>query len=137
MVSYPLLLLSSIFCSSILIIVIYLSLEYESMVQYILTSIPLLVWPSVVCPTTDSMPLLPLLSSYKPLYLVILVFLPLSWFCGPILIVLILFWISFCWTNGWMVECSLKDLLDLLDLVFSLFPVSPCCLFLLPVFFQF
>ena len=78
MVSCSLLLLGSISCSPVPVIVICPSLEYKNMVLCILTLIPLLVWPSVVYPTTDSMPLLPLLSLHKPLSLVPLVLLPLS-----------------------------------------------------------
>ena len=109
-------------------------LECKSMVLYILTLIQLLVWPSVVHPTTDLMSFLSLLSLHKPLHLISLVLHLSNLSHDPIFFSLATFWITFCWISAWKVKCTLGNLLDLLDLVPFLFSVYPCLVFLWLVF---
>ena len=121
--SCPLSYTSLNFCSLVLIIVIHLSLGCRNMVLHILSLIPQLILSWAVYLTINLM-LYPSLLSLCRLWCLIpwVCSLP-GWFYDLILIFLIVFWISSCWTNIWMVKYILESLLNLLDLIPFLIPV--------------
>ena len=127
---YPSLYTSLTSCSLILNIVIHLSFECRNMMLHILNSIPQLILPWVVLLIIDLILHSPLLLLCRLWHLISWVHSLSDWFCDPILVFPAVFWIYFCWTNAWMVECTLECLLGLLDLVSFLFSVIlyPGCL---------
>ena len=112
-----------------------LSWEYKNIVLYILTLILQLTQLSIVCPTISLV--LPLLSVllHMPLYLILSKLLQLGLSCDPILVILIVSQISFCWIDEWIVEYTLVNPLCLLYLVPFQFCHFYISWFLLPMFF--
>lgn len=123
MASCPLLYIGLVSSNFILTIVIHLSLECKSMVLHIMNLISQLILPWVVYSVINLVLYSLWLLLHKPWCSIYLEYIPFNLFCDPILFVLAICWISFCWINRWIVKYISVNPLDWLDSVLFLCPV--------------